>query len=214
MKNGRNINGLIKALTHKYFWSGLLDSDIRAAAANALGDIGDPRAVNALSEVLANDEYGSVKKAAAKALGKIKDKSSVNILLAMMNKYQADLFVEESIEEALGETGDPSVVVPLIEKMKERLKPFGGRRASHGLIKAVAGLGDIRATDILTTALRQDDLDQGHARNSEVVIQGLVRIGKPAVDSLLIQIKGHLGPVARTQMKRALQKFGVTYKEN
>lgn len=69
MKGKRDIVGLIKRLSNK-------DTQVRQAAAQALGVIKDAKAVEPLIEAL-KDESCSVREEAAKALGKIKDSSAV-----------------------------------------------------------------------------------------------------------------------------------------
>lgn len=66
--------------------------------------------------------------------------------------------------------------------------PFGPK-ASHTLIKAVASFGDKRAADVLIHALSTFDLDQWHARNSAVAIDGLAKIGKPAAEKIAKKIQ-------------------------
>ena len=64
LKARRDVKGLIKAL-------GDSDMGVRENAAWALGEIGDPRAFDVLSE-LVHDEYEQVRKAARDALRKLK----------------------------------------------------------------------------------------------------------------------------------------------
>jgi HEAT repeat protein len=64
MRDHCDVKGLIKALKHKDKW-------VRFGAADALGHIGDDRAVEPLAEAL-KDEDGDVHKAAATAFEKIR----------------------------------------------------------------------------------------------------------------------------------------------
>lgn len=64
MRDRCDVKGLIKALKHKDKW-------VRSGAADALGTIGDNRAVEPLTKAL-KDEDGDVQKAAATAFAKIK----------------------------------------------------------------------------------------------------------------------------------------------
>ncbi len=127
------------------------------------------------------DKDDSVRLASAKALGSIKDKRAVNALLkALDHFYYWHPKFADVIEEALCEIGDPDALMPLIEKMQAGFGSGSGRRASYPLIKAVVSFGDERATDVLIKALRHDtQLDY-----PDTVIDGLVRIGKPAVEKI------------------------------
>ena len=63
LQEKKNVKGLIKALRHK-------DRRVRSEAAEALGEIGDKRAVEPLIQAL-KDEYWDVRLRAEKALEKI-----------------------------------------------------------------------------------------------------------------------------------------------
>jgi HEAT repeat protein len=68
--NKRNVEGLIEALHYE------ADDDVRAAAARALWQIEDDRAVEPLIAAL-KDEWWEVREAAAKLLGQIGDERAV-----------------------------------------------------------------------------------------------------------------------------------------
>lgn len=56
---------------------------VTEVAALALGEIGDPRAVNPLAEILSDDNW-EVRSSAAKALGKIGDDRAVDPLINLL----------------------------------------------------------------------------------------------------------------------------------
>jgi HEAT repeat protein len=64
LKESRNVQGLINALQHK-------DPTVQYDAAEALGEIGDNRAIVPLLGALKNDETGGVRWKAAEALAKL-----------------------------------------------------------------------------------------------------------------------------------------------
>jgi len=76
LKAKKNINGLIKALNFKK------DSHVRYEAANALGELGERRALDPLIVLL--KEKGSIKIYAVEALGNIEDVKVVDPLIRAM----------------------------------------------------------------------------------------------------------------------------------
>jgi HEAT repeat protein len=65
---------------------------VRRAAAEALGQIGDPRAVEALTSAL-DDESAAARQAAAEALGQIGDPDAVEPLIGALNDQNAKVRV-------------------------------------------------------------------------------------------------------------------------
>jgi HEAT repeat protein len=78
------------------------DSNIRSAAASALGSLGDRRAVPRLIALL-KDEY-HVRYAAIQALGKLGDNGALGPLLRMLEDRESDIRV--AAVNALGDLGD------------------------------------------------------------------------------------------------------------
>ena len=92
LKARGSVNGLLKALEYRDH------SGVRKAAAEALGQIGDPRAVERLATAL-KDRDGDVGKAAAEALGRIGDPGVVEVLAATLK--DRDWRVREAAAENL-----------------------------------------------------------------------------------------------------------------
>ncbi len=110
MKAKKDVRGLIKALGYQKDW------DVRTAAAIALGEIGDTRAVEPLSAWLKH-EWSHVREAAAKALGEIGDPRAVEPLTAALK--DKDINVRRVAAKALGDIGDARAVEPLIATLKD-----------------------------------------------------------------------------------------------
>jgi HEAT repeat protein len=91
----RDVRGLIKALSYKKDWK-----KVPQKAAEALGRIRDPRAVEQLIAALKDEEIG-VREAAAKALGEISDPRAVEPLIAALR----DKEVREAAAKALDKLG-------------------------------------------------------------------------------------------------------------
>ena len=92
LKLRKDVDGLVRALGSEK------DSDAREAAADALGEIGDPKAVEPLIAAL-KDPDDDVREAAAEALGRIGDPRAVDPLNAALNDPDHD--VRQEAEKAL-----------------------------------------------------------------------------------------------------------------
>ena len=136
--------------------------------------------------------------------------------------------VREQAAKALGETGDPKAVEPLIRTLADE-SSFVRLEATRALGK----IGDSRAVESLIRALREDDQDVqrktieslGMIRDAKAVdvlmsflkgentvsrnlaTEALVRIGKPAVNSLIEALKNEQ-TVVRSRAAEALGKIG------
>jgi hypothetical protein len=89
---------LLSALSDK-------DARIRAAAAEALGEVGDRSAVEPLGKALAGDDDAGVREAAAEALGELGLPNAVPVLRAGLRDGDAD--VREAVVDALADIGGP-----------------------------------------------------------------------------------------------------------
>ena len=94
----KDIEGLIGALEEK-------DSSIVAAAANALGDLGDMSAVTPLKEKAV---IGNL--AAISALGRIGGSQAIQVLVHLTKREDFPHHVLAGVIQALGATGDPQIV--------------------------------------------------------------------------------------------------------
>jgi HEAT repeat protein len=176
LKARKDIKGLIKALRYRK------DEGVRQAAARALGEIKDPRAVEPLSAAL-KDERFSVRQAAAEALGKIKDPRAVEPLSAALK--DAEGRVRLAAAEALGKIKDPRAVEPLIAALTDKnsdvraaatealvkigapavetliaaLKDAEWRGVRQAAAEALGAIGDARAMETLIAALKDKDSD-------------------------------------------------------
>lgn len=106
----------------------------REHVADVLGEIGDPRGVEALIAALKDDAW-EVRTSAPRALGKIGDSAAVKPLATALE--DADSRVRSNAAEALGKIGDPLAFDPLLEA--------AGRGRCPTAIKALAGLDKAQA---------------------------------------------------------------------
>ena len=118
----RDIAGLSRLLEHK-------DPQIQYEAAEALGNIGDEKAIGPLITALKRDEFSGVRWKAAEALSKIGN-PAVEQLIATLQYPDDDVRWKAAI--ALGEIGNPDAVEPLIQLLSDDDR-FVRSRAAHAL---------------------------------------------------------------------------------
>ena len=175
----QDVKGLIKALGYQK------DYTVRGAAAEALGWIGDKRAVEPLIAAL-DDKNRGVYKAAARALGRIGDARAVKPLVARIWIQRKD--VHQPAAEALGQIGTPAVK-PLIDVLEDKPSFRSSSKWKYERWPEVAAkvaevlgqIGDARAVEPLIATLkvkRGKDVRQAAA-------EALGQIGAPAVKSLI-----------------------------
>jgi len=127
-----DIPALIKALDYQK------DPAVCRAAAQALGRLRAPQAVDALLAALAH-----IPAAAASALGAIGDRRAVPALIEMLS-YHRDPAARLAAAEALGSLKDPRAVAPLVQIMMGGLNMFPDlyQRAEQSLVQMGAAAVD------------------------------------------------------------------------
>jgi len=156
MKSARDVKGLIRLLSHK-------DPDIQYEAAGALGDIGDPRAVEPLITALKNDEFSGVRWKAAESLARI-GPPAVDALIGALQHSDDDVRWKAAI--ALGEIGDQRAIEPLIGLLCDEDRFVKSRAAS-----ALGMTGEPAVTPLIS-ALREGD---GNLRWGAAIALGKIR---------------------------------------
>lgn len=128
---------------------GINETNARISAAYALGNLGDPRAVDPLAGMLAVVFASeSLRVSAAEALGKIKDPRAVKPLLKALEWSEGR--AQRAAAEALGAIKDPRAIEPLLEMLGSgkaiprmgaamALGEIGGPQTVESLVKS---LGD------------------------------------------------------------------------
>jgi len=109
-ENGKVIND---------FW------DVRAASAQALGDIGDPKVLPNLYQALRYDYDSYVRSTVAIAIGKIGRKESISELnraIITANRSGQDDILIRACVEAIGNIGDKEGFVPLLEVVRGKYR--------------------------------------------------------------------------------------------
>jgi hypothetical protein len=146
---------------------------------DALGQIGDPRAVDPLINAL-NGPHMSVG-SIAKALGQIGDPRAVDPLVTMVIVTRSGA---SEAAEALRQIGDPRAVESLINALN---KP--NRWSVGSIAKALRQIGDPRAVEPLVTTLLDDELG-GIPPFGTDIARALGQIGDPSAVKLLLPVTG------------------------
>jgi HEAT repeat protein len=218
MQAKRNVKGLIKALTYEE------DSSVRQAAARALGQIGDVRAVEPLIAALKNSKI-VVGQAAAGALGQIGDARAVEPLIAALKGKKYDVCkaavaalakigvlalepliaalkdsrwdVREAVAGVLGEIGDARAAEPLIFALND--SDNNVRKAAVG---ALGQIGDVRSIEPLIAALSRYDV-------RKAAVDALGQLGDAhAIEPLMVALKDSDKNVRKAAVA-ALDKIGL-----
>jgi HEAT repeat protein len=196
MKAKRDIGGLIKALESARY---------RQAAAQALGQVGDGRAVKPLIGAL-RDRDGLVRSAAADALVKIGTPAVAPLVATLKGADSSVCLAAANALEKIGwqpgqdETGavywvlmggwDKCVEIgaPAVESLIAAFKDRRGDRY-QAVVCALGKIGDARAIGPLIAAL-----DDEERALREAAVGALGQIGTPAVEpliALLMERRGH-----------------------
>src|SRR5512143_597999 len=161
---------------------------VRAAAALALGEFGDPAAVKPL--VAAVDlSYGGraaethdANRRIAEALGKLRAREAVPTLLQLTRS--PDGFTQVAAVDALGEVGDPAAVETLIAiATADGAEPFTSKKA----LLALGKIGDPRAVRAVVRMLFSERRGVTFFPEAALAASG---IGAPAVGPLLAVLEG------------------------
>jgi HEAT repeat protein len=107
-----DVQGLIKALNYQK------DQSIRAAAAQALGELGDARAISPLILTL-QDQYPQVRLSAADALSKFSDPRVVEPLIKLLQSLSPDSEIRKIAALGLGNQKDSRAVAPLCKALND-----------------------------------------------------------------------------------------------
>ena len=129
------------------------NASVRLAAVEALGQLSDPRAIDALAEAMRNDSDPRVREAAASALGDIDSPRAVPALMAALGAERV-VAVRAKIAWALGEIEDPRAIEALGAAVRDQ--------AVEVRQQAVWALGEIEspsAVPMLLPALRDSDAE-------------------------------------------------------
>ena len=195
----------LRAATVEPLITALHDEDpgVREQVVDALGAVGDPRAVDALIPLL-HDSSTEVRRQTADALAVLGDTRAVGPLVGGLSDKEGlvRLQVAKALEQLDWEPQDDHqrVLRAVALSNWEEAIAFGsiavgplsfvfrnsGWIVRHPVIEGLGAIGDVGAVDVLVDAL--GDRDPGTRRR---VVKALAKIGKRAVNALLITLESH-----------------------
>ncbi|SDH51254.1 HEAT repeat [Roseospirillum parvum] len=174
----------------------------RMAAAYALGEIGDGRAVAPLIAALDRDmsERTGLAMAAIPALGQLGDSRAVPLLRRALAKSDDHWLGRAEAARALGWIGDPSAVPDLLAATTRT-------DTRDAAIAALAAIGDPRGTPGLIDALAAGEAEDTRA----VALAGLTELGAavlPGIEAYLADLPAEfLDPPTRTGLRQVLENL-------
>jgi len=162
----RNVKGLMKALRYDK------DDSVCEAAAKALCDVGDARAIEPLVSVLEDSGAVSVRAATARALGSVGDETAIAPLIKALSDEDAG--VRAAAATALGSVGDTTALETLDALIERIDEPSEVKEA------AKSARGDIMLRAHIHALHRRT----GHAK-IDAAVEALVEVGERAVSPLI-----------------------------
>ena len=176
---------------------------LRAEAADALGELGDRRAVPVLIEALGERYKDEVVRSAARALGDIGDREAVPALVRVL-KARLDRFSVDVVE-ALGKLGDPRAGQALIDTL-DRYRYHDSRHTSRVISSTAEALGRLGVVRAIPHLLAQ--LHQGHRREVVAVTGALKQLGDTLAVEVTIDLLESAG-YDYSERERATQVLGA-----
>jgi HEAT repeat protein len=174
-------------------------SDVREEAAEALGAMGDKRAVPNLLHAL-DDENLKVRKKVIEALGEIRDESAVPRLVQALEDESSRTVWE--VEIALGKIGDKRAVATLIKILRKNVAPWrwSGTPLDHlPAVWALGELGDASAVDTLV-----EIMDSQQPYSSDEAAGALSKIEGPEGEPPFLRILYDRGEYSRWRVALAM----------
>lgn len=173
----------------------------------ALGEIGDERAVDYLIELVQNKskcEASSAQMFAAEALGKIGKRSAVMPLLDVLKDRSVPVYVHRQVETALGHLGDARAVDALIDKLAENHR-------DSSAAAALGEIGDSRAQDILMEALCDESTWGGTP--AIVIIRALARLADANVIPTLQKLADYYLPIPQVFVRCSCEELAMAIED-
>jgi HEAT repeat protein len=187
LKEQGDVAGLIRALHNR-------DPAVQYQAVEALGELANPVATDALMGALVGDQYSGIRWKAAEALARIGPPAVPKLIMALENP---DEDVRWKAAITLGEIGDPRGIVPLIGLLSDQDR-FVRSRATYAL-----GLIGQPAIPALSEALSDGSVDIRRG-----IVAALGKIQDPAAVRILIQTLADPSDAVRQDTITALNAEG------
>jgi HEAT repeat protein len=168
--------------------------DVVVKAIEALGEIGDPKALDVLYDALSMDDLDTVKSAACIAIGKIGVKDSAPKLFRALNDTL--WYVRRDAAIALGKLKDERAVPELVKKLND-----GFDEVKNNALKALMEIGGSANKYIFKLFIKNPQ--------NEMVKSYILKIPKPELKNVVSEImKEETNDTAKAAYASFLQKLG------
>lgn len=190
LKSSGDVEGLIKKLNSS-------DSNTRARAAEALGELKDERAIVPLVNTLKNAEDSNVRQKAAESVAKIGNANEALRPLIGALKHD-DWRVRYRAAQAIGTLGDPRPAPDLIKALEDPVKDV--RKSAAW---ALGEVGNSRGVEPLIRTIKNDESSEVRDEAKKAV----VKLGTKSVDPLIQTLESN-DPETREFAAKALGDIG------
>ena len=200
LKNQGDVEGLSKVLTS-------YDKQDRLSAIHALGNEGDPRAINALSKILQAESW-TEREAAVIAIGQINDILSVNPLIEAL--HDPERFVRERAAEQLNQVaGSLGVrkntrVVQLLLEAQRSDDTYTREQTAVALMSAVQKLRSLTDPQFVDSLISKLNDENRYVRRQAAT--ALSQIDDPRAIQPLIQLQSDNDLLIREIASQAIQE--------
>ncbi|WP_440946777.1 HEAT repeat domain-containing protein [Methanosarcina sp. T3] len=171
--------------------------EVRIAAAQLLGWLGDEQAVDALLRKLA-DKNPRVRETAVEALGRVGDENIVAELIGCLEDKNKGLRLQAV--RALSRLGDERAIDPLVKKLEDK--------AQEVQAAAAEALGNLRSRDSVDALLKKLEETQIESAPTELQMQVLTALGKIGDEKALAAILSRLDSPYPDIRKNAAEALG------
>ena len=145
-------------------------TDVQKQAAEALGEMRDPRAIEPLIGISLESMYLDCRIKAVEALVNMGSQAVTYLIEIMRRKYSPG---RNRAAEILGKIGDPRAVEPLVEAL-------GDEDIRYAAAEALSSIQDPKALHFLLQVVKGKDHD---ARDAAAM--ALINIGAPALEPMI-----------------------------
>jgi len=152
---GRDVKDAFKSIVDKLQSE---NSDVRIAALQALGFLGDEKALKEVAKKVSNGSHQE-KLAAIETVSKLKGEEAARILLESL-KEEKDASIQRAVVKALGDVKLPAAIVPLVEMAGEvvegKLVRLKNTVNNDFLIFVADALGSILSNNVKAEAAQRE----------------------------------------------------------
>lgn len=177
---------LVEALHDSYY-------QVRITAADALGRLGDPRALALLIQMLLEDEEEEVRASAAHALGEIRNPAATGPLLRALHDRYSE--VRGAAARALGLLRDRQAIGPLVALFES-----GDRANAEAVVEALRA---IDASEDLALLASASAVEEGRQRAAETLLACLRTKKADPSPPPPIPLSGMVSPVREISLTRS-----------